>query len=80
MSGAAPPVAAPAGGDPSGFRFSTEDVPERDRLELWREVVGRAIMKFEIEPLPDSRFHGEVTMRVLPDLHRNKGVAAGMRV
>src|SRR4051812_34412723 len=70
---------SPAGGIPV-FRFSTADVLERDRVEAWRGVVGGAIIKFKIEPVSNSSFHGELTLRSLPGLHMNKGAASGMRL
>ena len=37
------------------FRFSTLDWAERDRVEGWRETLGRAVMKLEIDPIADAR-------------------------
>jgi AraC-like DNA-binding protein len=49
-------------------RFSTDDLPERDRIAVWREVIGRKIVRIEIEPLPDRQFHVDASLRGLPDL------------
>lgn len=35
--------------DSQSFRFSTDDFPERDRLPIWVEVIGRQHMRLEIE-------------------------------
>ena len=49
------------------MRFSTDDVPERDRLPRWREEFGRVLVRVDIEPLaPDLPFRAEATMRTLP--------------
>jgi AraC-like DNA-binding protein len=52
---------------PHGLRFSTDDVPEKDRIAYWRESVGRGIARLEIEPLTDEPFRGQVTVTCLPD-------------
>jgi len=48
--------------------FSTDSIPERDRVAFVREVYGRAIVKHDIEPLPDSAFYWHSTLRTLPGL------------
>jgi AraC-like DNA-binding protein len=48
------------------LRFSTRDLPERERLLTWREEFGRGMVRVEIEPLTDSPFHAEATLRALP--------------
>jgi len=50
------------------FRFSTDDLPERDRISIWREVFGRAVVKVDMEPCRDRPFHSEASIRVLPNL------------
>lgn len=57
----------PSNGKPGVFRFSTDDLPERDRLPIWREVFGRAVIKADIEPLGDSPFLSESCVH-LPDV------------
>src|SRR3954447_8258395 len=53
--------------DPAPKRFSTDDVPERDRLARWREEFGRAMVRVDIEPFnPDLPFRTEATLRTLP--------------
>ena len=49
-------------------RFSTADIPERDRVAVWREVIGRKIVRVDIEPLRDRPFHVDASLRVLPGL------------
>jgi len=38
---------------PARFVFSTDDLPERDRLAILREVIGRHVTRQEIDPVPD---------------------------
>jgi AraC-like DNA-binding protein len=55
-------------GELCDVRFCSDDIPERDRLAYVREVYGRAIVKHEIEPCPDSRFHWTSALRTMPGL------------
>lgn len=38
------------------LRFSTDDLPERDRIAICREVFGRHVVKLQLEGIPDIRF------------------------
>ena len=53
---------------PATFRFSTDDVPESDRLPFFREFLGRQVMRQDIDPLPDHPFRTDTTIRRLPGL------------
>ncbi len=50
------------------LRFSTDDLPERDRIAYVREVYGRVIVKHEIEPCPGTPFYWRGVVRSLPGL------------
>jgi len=41
-------------GEAVPFRFSTEELPARDRLAIWREVLGRVHLRMDVTPLGDS--------------------------
>jgi len=48
-------------------RFSTWDLPERERLDRWREEFGRRVIGVEIEPRAShAPFCAEATMQALP--------------
>jgi len=48
-------------------RFSTWDLPERERLSRWREEYARTLVSVDIEPLSsDEPFHAEAIMQALP--------------
>jgi AraC-like DNA-binding protein len=69
--------------DPGRFakiRFSTADLPERDRVAMWREHYGRTVLKVEIEPDPDVPFKAAVVSRALPDLHLLSGMMSAARI
>ena len=50
------------------LRFSTDELPERDRLPIMREVHGQLCARVDIEPAPGMPFHYRVTARALPGL------------
>jgi AraC-like DNA-binding protein len=50
------------------FRFSTENFPEDRRIEMYREIYGRTIVRHDIEPIGDQPFHFDATMCSLPGL------------
>src|SRR5579863_6600550 len=54
-------------------KLSTDDLPERNRLEAVREEIGRAIIKVDLEPLPGQPFRFDAKLCALPDL----GLAVG---
>jgi hypothetical protein len=49
-------------------RFSSEDLPERERVPVWREYFGRQMFLMDFEPAPDTAFHADMTMRGMPGL------------
>jgi AraC-like DNA-binding protein len=50
------------------LRFSTDELPERDRLPMMREVHGRLTARVDIEPAPGAPLHYRVIARALPGL------------
>jgi AraC-like DNA-binding protein len=50
------------------LRFSTRELPERERIPMWREELGRSLLRVDIEPLLDLPFDVEATLRALPGL------------
>jgi hypothetical protein len=50
------------------LRFSTDDLPERDRLPIWREAFGRTIVKMDMEPIGDGPFRSRADIQMLPNL------------
>jgi AraC-like DNA-binding protein len=58
------PIAAPG----STFRFSTDAVPERDRLAVLREEVGRHFLRVDFEPSSDWPLRAQFAFQTLPGL------------
>jgi AraC-like DNA-binding protein len=48
----------------SVFRFSTDELPEHERLARWREVIGRRHMRMDIEP--QGALSASISARRLP--------------
>jgi hypothetical protein len=55
-------------GDIRTLRFSTDELPERDRLPIMREVHGRLTARIDIEPARGVPLHYRVVARALPGL------------
>jgi AraC-like DNA-binding protein len=53
---------------PASFRVSSDDFPEADRIGIFREMVGKQVMRQEIEPLPDEPLYLHATVRPMPGL------------
>jgi AraC-like DNA-binding protein len=61
------------------IRFSLDGVPERDRMAVFREVFGRTVLKYDLEPLADIPFDVDLTFRALPGLMTMSGRVHGSR-
>jgi AraC-like DNA-binding protein len=61
------------------IRFCSDDIPERERIPYVREVYGRAIVKHEIEPCPDSPFHWRSTLRSMSGLGLASSIVSAVR-
>jgi AraC-like DNA-binding protein len=55
------------------LHFSTKEIPQKHRLAMVREVFGRTIIRFDLEPLPNGEFGVDSKLRALPGL----GVVVG---
>jgi AraC-like DNA-binding protein len=69
---------APPPGASGAFRFSLDGVPEHEKAGLTREFFGRAVIKYDIERIPDvPAFEIDVAMQLMPDLMMMSGHAYG---
>jgi AraC-like DNA-binding protein len=50
------------------LRLSTDDLPEKDRVTMWREYYAHAVIRADIEPAEDTLFRATMTSRRLPGL------------
>jgi AraC-like DNA-binding protein len=60
------------------IRFSTDDLPERDRVAIIREQFGRSFFGIDLEPLPDVEFRSDVTIRPLAGASLSLNVGGGL--
>ena len=61
--------------DFSVVRFSTDDLPEKDRGAIWREHFGPSVFKVEIEPPPpNTPLKVDMAARSLPGLQLLSGL------
>ena len=61
------------------IRFSLDGIPERDRMAVFREVFGRTVLRYDLEPVRDIPFEVDVTFRSLPGLMMMSGRVHGSR-
>ncbi|MGH6735583.1 MAG: AraC family transcriptional regulator [Methyloceanibacter sp.] len=61
-------------------RFSTDELPARDRVPVSREVFGRLVFRTEIEPASSALFHADVTVRNVPGLTLVSSVISPVRL
>ena len=60
------------------IRLSTDDLPERDRIAIWREVTGPVILRLDLSPVRDHEFRSDAVMRALPGLAMQWGFNSGI--
>ena len=61
-------------------QFSTEDVPEQDRVAFWREHYGRIMLRADIEPARDAPFCARNRWLSLPDLQLLDVASSAVRI
>lgn len=61
-------------------RFSSAELPARDRVAIAREVFGRQMVGLDMEPLDDAPFQIEMTLRRLPALRVGTHKSPALRV
>ncbi|UVK47858.1 AraC family transcriptional regulator [Mesorhizobium sp. AR07] len=65
-------------GPSASFRLTTEMFPERDRVEITREVYGRTVLKVDLDPLAPAQI--DMRVRALPGLGIATGSSSEFRV
>lgn len=60
-------------------RFSTDELPEDRRFEIWRETFSRAVLKTDVTALSDEPFHAKLAMCMLPGLGISWGQNSSQR-
>ena len=65
---------------PELTRYSTDDLPARDRFAVWREVVGPTFLRLEVSDVPDHPFRSSGTLLALPGLGVQWADNSGIRM
>jgi AraC-like DNA-binding protein len=61
---------------PADFRalcYSTGEAPPRDRLDVWRHLLSRKLVRAKVDPFSPAPFLAHVEMRVLPEARVGMG-------
>jgi hypothetical protein len=70
------------------MHFSTDPLPQRERVPMLRDFIGPMVARFDVEPVGDEPPHFAITARIVPDLaisslafsairgHRTRALAA----
>lgn len=66
--------------DITEFRFSTAQFGERERLPIFREQIGRMMVKLDPEPITDGAFHAEANVRELSGLGIGSWACSNLRI
>ena len=61
----------------ASLRVTTDAFPQARRLDMWREIYGRNILKFDIDPIGDAPFCADVTFLRLPGVVVASGARSG---
>src|SRR6476660_7325125 len=60
--------------------FSTDHLPEEDRIAYWREHYGHVMLRVDLEPARDVAFHACMTSLSLPGLQLIEGTSSPARI
>ena len=61
------------------LRFSLDGVAANDRSAVYREIFGRSVLNYDLEPLPDTPFGVDLKFQALPGLMMMSGNVFGSR-
>lgn len=61
----------------SVLRFSTDELPKKDRITNWVEVIERQFLKMEFHEIPETPFSQTVVLQSLPGFSMITGVGGG---
>jgi AraC-like DNA-binding protein len=63
-------------GPPVDFRllhFTTNRVPPHARMDYWREILSRKLLRMSVDPLCDTPYEADASLRILPGLRIGSG-------
>jgi AraC-like DNA-binding protein len=56
------------------MRFSSEDLPARERFDIWRDTMTRKLLRLAIDPLNELPYRAKAALRALPSLRVGFGL------
>jgi AraC-like DNA-binding protein len=62
------------------IEFSTDELPEQDRIAVWREHYGQIMLRVDLEPVRDTTFHACVRSFALPGLQLMHAASSPVRI
>src|ERR1700749_2535345 len=65
---------------PRILEFSTDGVPEQDRIAIWREHYGHVMLRVDLEPAPDMPFEARNRCLSLPGLQLMDGASSPVKI
>jgi AraC-like DNA-binding protein len=65
--------------DSGSVRFSLDGIPACDRMAVYREVFGRSVLNYDLEPVRDIPFDVDLKFQALPGLLMMSGKVCGSR-
>lgn len=60
-------------GDYHLLYFTTNRVPQHARVDYWREMLSRKLLRASVDPLSDGPFEADASLRILPGLRIGSG-------
>jgi AraC-like DNA-binding protein len=65
---------------PRVLEFSTDGVPEQDRMAIWREHYGNVMLRVDLEPAPGRIFESRNRCLSLPGLQLMEGASSPVKI
>jgi AraC-like DNA-binding protein len=65
---------------PRVLEFSTDGVPEQDRMAIWREHYGNVMLRVDLEPAPGRIFESRNRCLSLPGLQLMEGASSPAKI
>jgi AraC-like DNA-binding protein len=69
-----------AGADFASFRLPTQEIAPADGLGVWRDILGRTVMRLDVQRIPESDYFADLTVTTLPGLRILGGAVSASHV
>jgi AraC-like DNA-binding protein len=58
------------------MRFSTDQLPVRERLDVWRDLISRKLWRFSIDQLSETPYRAKAALRAMPGMKVGMGMVS----